>query len=197
MFERGFLDCRDERVNYFTAAGWVPSTRSTLLNDWGCRVRLCRGVLPIIRKSTRRREPWSSNSPVGSVMTTRRLGMCKQRGQATWSWCSSGCLRRLVGREGDTSQEILAGISDKCAVEGLSMRVQYLEPKDFMVLPRSRRILPGLRNEDVKDLILIYPFQEYAVANLMWKFPLFRFWRITIMPKSIVCLSTRSAGSPG
>ena len=42
-------------------------------------------------------------------------------------------------------------------------------PEQFA--PRARRILPNLRNAELMGFILIYPFKEMTVGNLVSKFP--------------------------
>ena len=71
----------------------------------------------------------------------------------------------------DTAREILAGVSDRVAAEKLVLRVYYQDPADFILCPRARRIVPGLNNAEVLGFILMYPFREDSVANLITKFP--------------------------
>jgi LacI family transcriptional regulator len=83
----------------------------------------------------------------------------------------------LVGRPSNasagiaTARKILAGISARLAAEKLSLKVNYVEPSNFDLGPRARRILPGLRNADLMGFILLYPFKEETVGNLSSKFP--------------------------
>ncbi|NDV63241.1 LacI family transcriptional regulator [Puniceicoccales bacterium CK1056] len=70
-----------------------------------------------------------------------------------------------------TAREILAGISERLAAEKLTLNVNYVDPADFNLTPRARRILPGLRNANLLGFILLYPFREESVRNLISKFP--------------------------
>jgi len=70
-----------------------------------------------------------------------------------------------------TEREILAGISDRLATERLTLNVQYVDPAGFDLAPRARRILPGIRNADVLGFIMVYPFKEATVGNIITKFP--------------------------
>lgn len=167
----GFLDCRQGRCHYFAAFTMGSINQKFIAEKLGLSrttVSRCFTNHSKINPQTRALVfQFASTigfdySPARNVVTPRPGSMVL---------VLIGMSSRLVGRDGDTSQDILAGISDKCAGEGLSMRVHYCEPKDFIVHPRSRRILQGLRNEEVKGVILIYPFEEYTVANLMRKFP--------------------------
>ena len=76
-----------------------------------------------------------------------------------------------VGERVDTAREILAGISERLAAERLSLKVHYVDPAGFDLNPRSRRILPGMNNAEMMGFILLYPFKEYSVGNLITKFP--------------------------
>ena len=71
----------------------------------------------------------------------------------------------------NTERDLLAGISDRLASDKLTLNLNYVDPASFEVGPRSRKILPGLRNESLLGFILLYPFQERAVGNLIRKFP--------------------------
>ena len=76
-----------------------------------------------------------------------------------------------AGRQVETAREVLAGISERLAAEKLTLNVHYVDPAEFDLSPRVRRILPGLKNDDLMGFILIYPFKESAVSNLLSKFP--------------------------
>lgn len=71
----------------------------------------------------------------------------------------------------DTAREILAGISERLATEKLALKVHYEDPAEFDIAPRARRIIPGLSNSEVLGYILMFPFREQTVANLIPKFP--------------------------
>lgn len=71
----------------------------------------------------------------------------------------------------DTAREILAGISERLASEKLVLKVHYQDPAEFDLAPRARRIVPGLSNSEVLGFILLFPFKEESVANLIPKFP--------------------------
>lgn len=83
----------------------------------------------------------------------------------------------LVGRPSnagenlETARRILAGISSRLASEKLSLKVYYLDPAEFNLAPRARRIVAGMRNAEVLGFILIYPFKEETVGHLAAKFP--------------------------
>ena len=83
----------------------------------------------------------------------------------------------LVGRPSnagenlETARQILAGISSRLANDKLNLKVYYLDPSAFDLAPRARRIVPGMRNSEVMGFILIYPFKEETVGNLVTKFP--------------------------
>lgn len=70
-----------------------------------------------------------------------------------------------------TEREILTGISDRLATERLTLNVQYVDPAGYDLAPRARRILPGIRNADVLGFIMLYPFKEATVGNIITKFP--------------------------
>lgn len=74
--------------------------------------------------------------------------------------------------ENRTAEALLKGISQQVAADGLSMEVHYVDPATFHPKPRSRRILDGISTKDWRGLIMIYPFDETAVDNLMRKFPM-------------------------
>lgn len=76
-----------------------------------------------------------------------------------------------AGKRVNTARRILVGISERLASEKLTLQVRYVDPATFDISPRARRILPGLRNSDCLGLILIYPFKEDTVRNLISKFP--------------------------
>jgi LacI family transcriptional regulator len=76
-----------------------------------------------------------------------------------------------AGKRVDTAREILVGISERLAAEGLTLHVHYVDPAGFDLSPRARRIIPGLRNSECIGFILIYPFKEESVKNLISKFP--------------------------
>lgn len=71
----------------------------------------------------------------------------------------------------DTARDILSGISERLASEKLTLKVFYQDPAAFKLPVRARRIVPGLNNADVLGFILLYPFREDSVANLITKFP--------------------------
>jgi len=71
----------------------------------------------------------------------------------------------------DTAREILAGISERLATEKLALSVHYLDPAEFDLSPRARRIVPGMVNSEILGCILLYPFMEHSVASLIAKFP--------------------------
>ena len=71
----------------------------------------------------------------------------------------------------NTERDLLAGISGQLANDQMTLNIQYVDPATFDLAPRARRILPGLRNADVKGFILLYPFKESSVGNLIRKFP--------------------------
>ncbi len=77
----------------------------------------------------------------------------------------------IAGEWFSTEREVLTGISDRLATEKLTLNVQYVDPADFDLAPRARRILPGIRNADVLGFILLYPFKEATVRNIITKFP--------------------------
>lgn len=74
-------------------------------------------------------------------------------------------------RRVETAREVLAGISERLAAEKLTLNVHYVDPAEFDLSPRARRILPGLRNAHLLGFILMYPFKEESVGNLITKFP--------------------------
>lgn len=76
-----------------------------------------------------------------------------------------------ASRRVESAREVLAGISERLAAEKLTLSVHYVDPADFDLSPRSRRILPGLRNANLIGFILMYPFKEESVGNLISKFP--------------------------
>jgi LacI family transcriptional regulator len=76
-----------------------------------------------------------------------------------------------ASRQVETAREMLAGISERLAAEKLTLNVNYIDPTDFNLSPRSRRIIPGLRNANLLGFILLYPFREESVRNLVSKFP--------------------------
>ncbi|MEX0322507.1 MAG: LacI family DNA-binding transcriptional regulator [Puniceicoccaceae bacterium] len=76
-----------------------------------------------------------------------------------------------AGQRVDTARRILVGISERLASEKLTLQVRYVDPATFDISSRARRILPGLRNSECMGLILIYPFKEETVKNLISKFP--------------------------
>ncbi|MGC9450412.1 MAG: LacI family DNA-binding transcriptional regulator [Oceanipulchritudo sp.] len=78
---------------------------------------------------------------------------------------------RNAGRQVETAREVLAGISERLAAEKLTLNVHYVDPGEFDLSPRARRILPGLRNAHLLGFILLYPFKEESVGNLVTKFP--------------------------
>lgn len=71
----------------------------------------------------------------------------------------------------DTSREILAGISEWLAGKKLHLKVRYQDPEEFNLSPRARRIVPGMSNRDLMGFILMFPFKESSVGNLVTKFP--------------------------
>lgn len=71
----------------------------------------------------------------------------------------------------DTARRILAGISERLASEQLTLKVHYQDPAEFDLGPRARRIIPGLNNAETLGFILLFPFKEESVANLIVKFP--------------------------
>jgi len=74
-------------------------------------------------------------------------------------------------QEKDTASEILAGISEKAAAEGLEIEVHYVSPSQFLPGPRSRRIIKNHSCLHWKGVVLLYDFKEEAVSNIMAKFP--------------------------
>lgn len=76
-----------------------------------------------------------------------------------------------ASRQVETARIMLAGISERLAAEKLTLNVNYIDPTDFNLSPRARRILPGLRNANLLGFILLYPFREESVRNLVTKFP--------------------------
>ena len=83
----------------------------------------------------------------------------------------------LVGRPSNArekdnmSREILVGISEWLASRKLHLKVQYQDPVEFRLQPRVRRILPGMTNRNILGFILMFPFQESSIENLITKFP--------------------------
>lgn len=73
--------------------------------------------------------------------------------------------------EKHTATDILIGISEKAAAEGLAIDVHYVNPSEFLPEPRSRRIIKGVSCQSWKGVILVYDFKEEAVSNIMAKFP--------------------------
>jgi LacI family transcriptional regulator len=71
----------------------------------------------------------------------------------------------------DSARQIIAGISGRLAAEKLTLNLNYVDPSGFNLAPRARRILPGLRNSETLGFILLYPFKEESVGNLISKFP--------------------------
>jgi LacI family transcriptional regulator len=71
----------------------------------------------------------------------------------------------------DTSREILAGISEWLAGKKLHLKVRYQDPAEFNLSPRARRIVSGMSNRDLMGFILMFPFKESSVGNLVTKFP--------------------------
>ncbi|MBT3481552.1 MAG: LacI family DNA-binding transcriptional regulator [Opitutales bacterium] len=83
----------------------------------------------------------------------------------------------IVGIEKSATQskepaaEILNGISEKAAAEGLEIEIHYVDPSKFLPSSRSRRIIKGVSCLHWKGVVLVYDFQEEAVSNIMAKFP--------------------------
>lgn len=77
----------------------------------------------------------------------------------------------IAGEWFSTERDVLAGISARLATEKLTLNVQYVDPAEFDLAPRARRILPGIRNAEVVGFILLYPIRESAVRNIITKFP--------------------------
>lgn len=73
--------------------------------------------------------------------------------------------------EKDTASDIIAGISEKAAAEGLEIEVHYVDPSTFLPAARSRRIIKNTSCLHWKGVVLVYDFQEEAVSNIMAKFP--------------------------
>ncbi len=77
----------------------------------------------------------------------------------------------IAGEWFSTERDVLAGISARLATEKLTLNVQYVDPAEFDLAPRARRILPGIRNSEVVGFILVYPIKEATVRNIITKFP--------------------------
>lgn len=71
----------------------------------------------------------------------------------------------------ETASQVLKGISERAAAANLEIQIHYIDAGEFRLAPRARRILPGVSSADWKGLILLYPFEEETVGNLMAKFP--------------------------
>lgn len=99
------------------------------------------------------------------------------RNQAEGRMRAKGTVAVLVGEpanatgRADTAREILTGISERLAAEKLALKVHYQDPAEFDLMPRARRIIPGMSNSDVLGFILMFPFKQESVVNLISKFP--------------------------
>ena len=71
----------------------------------------------------------------------------------------------------DTAVEVIKGISERAAAQRLEIQLHFVDPSEFRLAPRARKILPGADSSDWRGTILIYPFHEESVINLMAKFP--------------------------
>ncbi len=71
----------------------------------------------------------------------------------------------------ETAAEILKGISEKAASEGLAIEVHYVDPSEFLPKIRSRKIVKNVSCVHWKGIILLYDFKEEAVSNISAKFP--------------------------
>lgn len=72
----------------------------------------------------------------------------------------------------DTASQIMAGISERAAAAGLEMEVHYIDPQSFLPVSRTRRVVKGINLSDWAGVLLLYPFAEKAVKNLMSRIPL-------------------------
>lgn len=71
----------------------------------------------------------------------------------------------------DTISELVTGISERAAAGQHEIQLHYIDPVLFRLAPRARKILPGVDHSDWMGAILLYPFHEETVTNLMSKFP--------------------------
>ncbi|MEZ5278807.1 MAG: LacI family DNA-binding transcriptional regulator [Opitutaceae bacterium] len=71
----------------------------------------------------------------------------------------------------DTAAAVINGISERAAAQHLELQLHYVDPAQFRLAPRARKILPEADTSDWRGTILIYPFHEESVINLMAKFP--------------------------
>ena len=74
-------------------------------------------------------------------------------------------------KEVDTAAEVINGISEKAAAEKLKIEVHYVDASEFLPGPRPRKIVPNGKSSTWKGIILVYPFHQEAVSNLMTKYP--------------------------
>lgn len=80
-------------------------------------------------------------------------------------------IEKSATRDKEPAAEILNGISQKAAAEGLKIEIYYVDPSEFLPSSRSRRIIKGVSCIHWKGIVLVYDFQEEAVSNIMGKFP--------------------------
>ena len=80
-------------------------------------------------------------------------------------------IEKLAEAEKDIAAEVLKGISEKAASEGMEIEVHYVDPSDFLPKIRSRKIIKNKSCAHWKGIVLVYDFQEEAVSNIMAKFP--------------------------
>jgi LacI family transcriptional regulator len=80
-------------------------------------------------------------------------------------------IEKSATRAKEPAAEILNGISEKAAAEGLVIEIHYVDPTEFLPSSRSRRIIKGVSCLHWKGVVLVYDFQEEAVSNIMAKFP--------------------------
>ena len=80
-------------------------------------------------------------------------------------------IEKSATRAKEPAAQILNGISEKAAAEGLEIEIHYVDPSEFLPSSRSRRIIKGVSCLHWKGVVLVYDFQEEAVSNIMAKFP--------------------------
>ena len=73
--------------------------------------------------------------------------------------------------EKEIAAEVLKGISEKAASEGLEIEVHYVNPSESLPKIRSRKIIKNKSCVHWKGIVLLYDFQEEAVSNILAKFP--------------------------
>lgn len=80
-------------------------------------------------------------------------------------------IEKSAEAEKDIAAEVLKGISEKAASEGMEIEVHYVDPSGFLPKIRSRKIIKNMSCSHWKGIVLVYNFHEDAVSNIMAKFP--------------------------